>query len=222
MPYTKKTNISPIMKKERKLLSAGFLYFEIAKTTREKIGTIKERNRLIYRVNLRDAFRARIKKEGIKNRNTISLAFGNWFSGYFDGEGCFTIFYRERNGIPERRVGIQIGCRYDDAKIIKYIHKTFGIGVIWQSKMKGTTNPAINWRVERASDLTEVILPVFDIYPLRSKKRLEYQIWRTLVINQYVNTLGGTSMRVGATKKENVFFKSSIERIRKIRHPIFK
>src|SRR3990167_5597312 len=210
------------MKRERELLLAGFSYSKIAESTGEKLGTIKERNRLIYGVDLRNAFRTRMEREGIKSRNVIGSAFGNWFSGYFDGEGCFTIFYRERDGSPERRVGVQIACRYDDTDVIRYIQKTLGVGVVWQSKSKGITNEAINWRVERATDLAEVVLPIFDTYPLRSKKRLEYQIWRPLVINQYVNTLGGTSTRVGATKEENAFFKSSLEKIRKIRHPFSK
>jgi hypothetical protein len=173
-------------------------------------------------VNLRDTFRTRIKREGIENLFTAGSNFGNWFSGYFDGEGCLTIFYRERNGFAERRVGIQIACRYDDADVIRYIQKTLRIGVVWKSKMKGTTNPAINWRVEKATDLAKVILPIFDTYPLRTKKRFEYHIWRPLVINQYVNTLGGTSTRVGASEKENTFFKSSLEKIRKIRNPLFE
>lgn len=220
MSYTKETQITPAMEAERDLLIAGFSYSEISHITGNKLNTIKERNRIIHRINIRDAFRNRIERDGIIKRNTVSDNFGYWFSGYFDGEGCLTVFYRERFGIPDKRVGIQISCRYDDADIIAYIYDTLKVGVVWRSKIKGATNEAMNWRVESASDLTEVILPIFDAYPLRSKKRLEYLIWRELVINQYANTLGGTSTRVGATKEENAAFQFAMQKIRDIRHPV--
>jgi hypothetical protein len=97
------------------------------------------------------------------------------------------------------------------------IRDTLG-GSTWTTKAKGTTRPARNWRIESAADLAEIILPIFDAYPLRSKKRLEYNIWRGLVLNQYVNTLGGTSTRVGAAVEENTAFQLALQDIRKIRH----
>lgn len=224
MAYSNESNLNPIMQRERDLLFSGFSYREVEALTGVKIGTIKERNRIIYAIDLRSAFRARFEREGFKSRYVGGDAFGNWFSGYFDGEGCLTVFYRDRNRLgnitPERRVGVQISCRYDDADVLRYIHKTLSVGVVWDTPAKGTTRPAYNWRVENASDLTQVILPIFDSYPLRSKKRLEYTIWKTLVINQYVNTLGGTSTRVGASVEENAVFKLALQQIRDIRHPI--
>src|SRR3990167_5913670 len=215
MSYTEKSNINPIFKQERDMLIRGLTYPEIAMFTNGRIKSITERNRIIHKINIRESFRKRIERDGIKKRKIISDKFGLWFTGYFDGEGCLTVFYRERNGTPDKRVGIQISCRYDDSDIIRYIYETVGVGVIWESKVKGATNKAMNFRVENVSDLAEVILPIFDTYPLRSKKRLEYVIWRELVVNQYVNTLGGTSTRIGATKEENAFFKFRMEDIRK-------
>lgn len=218
MPYTLDTQLSPTMQIERDLLTNGFSYSEVASRTGAKLGTIKERNRIVYGIDIREAFRSRVEREGIQSRYTADDAFGYWFAGYFDGEGCLTVFYRERGGYPERRVGVQIACREDDADIIRHIHDTIG-GTTWTSPQKGTTRPAHNWRIEAAPDLAEIILPIFDTYPLRSKKRLEYRIWRGLVLNQYVNTLGGTSTRVGATVEENTAFQLALYEIRKIRHP---
>lgn len=219
MSYTEETKLSPAMRVERKLLRPGMSYSEVAAQTGAKIGTVKERNRLIYGVDLRETFRARVHRDGIKSRYVAGNNFGHWFSGYFDGEGCFTVFFRRRRGYAERRVGIQVACRYDDAEVLRYIHQNLGAGVFWESQAKGTTAPASNWRIESAADLAEIVLPVFDDYPLRSKKRHEYAIWRELVLKQYVNTLGGTSTRVGASEVENVAFQEAMNEVRKIRHP---
>lgn len=218
MPYTRESKLSAFLEHERDLLTAGFSYSDIASRTGAKLGTVKERNRLIYGVDLRAAFRARVDREGIPNRYVRDDAFGWWFTGYFDGEGCLSVFDRIHNGRPERRVGIQIACRDDDADVLAYVHKTLGIGVVWKTGAKGTTRPASNWRVERAADLAEVMLPIFDNYPLRTKKRSEYAIWRGLVVNQYVNTLGSTATRVGASEEEHAAFQSARQAIRNIRH----
>ncbi|AVF42787.1 hypothetical protein AL486_18940 [Pandoraea apista] len=220
MAYTDKTQLSPAMERERALLLAGHTYREIAQLTGARIRSINERNRIVYRVDLHAAFQQRIERDGIPSRYTASDAFGAWFSGYFDGEGCLTVFYRERNGIPERRVGVQIACRYDDADVLAHIKDQLGVGVLWQSPAKGATKPAVNWRVESSADLAEVVLPLFDAHPLRTKKRLELVHWRTLVIQQYVNTLGGTSTRVGATVEQNMAFQATVQKIRNIRHPL--
>lgn len=217
MAYSKDTNLSPAMQAERDLLMRGLSYAEVAASTGAKINTIKERNRLIYRISLRDSYRARIEREGIKCRYDSGDSFGWWFSGYFDGEGCLTVFDRPRDNGAERRVGVQISCRDDDADVLAHIHGALGIGAIWASPARGATRPACNWRVERAADLAEIIIPLFDRYPLRSKKRLEYAIWRGLVVNQYVNTLGGTATRVGATVEEHAAFQTAREKIRDIR-----
>ncbi|MBU9581338.1 LAGLIDADG family homing endonuclease [Burkholderia multivorans] len=219
MAYTEKTQLSPALEQERALLLDGKTYSEIAKLTGARLRSITERNRLVYRVDVQAAFRRRVERDGIANRYIAGDAFGNWFAGYFDGEGCLTVFYRERDGIPERRIGVQISCRYDDADVLTYIKAQLGVGVTWQSKAKGATKPAVNWRVESAADLAEVIVPLLDVYPLRSKKRLEFMYWRPLVIDQYVNTLGGTSTRIGATVEQNVAFQEAMQNIRNIRHP---
>lgn len=219
MGYTKNTKLTPALQHERDLLLRGLSYKEVAAMTGSKVKSISERNRLVYGVDLRSAFSNRIDRDGIKKRHAPSDAFGYWFSGFFDGEGCLTVFCRRRTNGFERRVGVQISCRYDDAQVIDFIYKSLNVGVVWDGRAKGLTNKTKNWRVERAADLTEVILPVFDNYPLRSKKRLEYSIWRGLVIQQYINTLGGNSTRVGATDKENAAFQDAMNSIRKIRHP---
>ena len=60
MAYTNETNISPAMQTERELLAGGFSYCEVAALTGGKLGTIKERNRIVYGIDLRSAFRGRV------------------------------------------------------------------------------------------------------------------------------------------------------------------
>lgn len=218
MPYTHETKLTVAHQTERDMLIRGFSYAEIAAATGGRHASIKERNRLVYGIDLRAAYEARVERDGIPNRYAGGDAFGFWFAGYFDGEGCLTVFDRTRGRYSERRVGVQIACRNDDVGVLDEIYSTLGIGVRWLSKANGTTSPACNWRVESVADLAEVMLPLFDHYPMRSKKRLEYAIWRRLVVNQYVNTLGGTATRVGASEEEHAAFQRARQEIRDIRH----
>ena len=202
---------------EKDLLLAGFSCAEVAARTGRKVKTVRERNRLAYRVDLKMAFAERVRREGIPNRYIAGDAFGWWFAGYFDGEGCLTVFHRVKPR-PERRVGVSISCRYDDSHVLREIQKTLGVGICRDAPSHSLANPAFNWRVEPVADLAEVMLPLFDCYPLRTKKRHEYAIWRGLVVDQYLRTLGGRSTRVGASVEEHAAFQLAVEKIRQIRH----
>ncbi len=210
---------SELARTECNLLQAGFSYTEIAKTTGNRIKTISERNRLIYKIDIWEAFQRRIKLNGIPNRLSISDNFGYWFSGFFDGEGTITAFSRVATDprYREYRLSIRIMLRDDDADVITRIYNNLKIGNISRHKQKGNTKPAIAWCVERIKDLTEIIIPLFDNYSLYSKKAKEYSIWKPLVIQRYITTLGGYSNRKGIPKTERTQFLQGIELIKQIR-----
>ena len=72
MSYTSDSKLDkPIHQKERELLLAGFSYAEVADALNVRHKSVSERNRLVYGINIQDAFRRRIDRNGIPNRYSI-------------------------------------------------------------------------------------------------------------------------------------------------------
>lgn len=200
MAYTRSSSnilLSDLAQQEIGLLNQGFRYDEIAALNGQRSKTIQERNRCLYKINMYDVFKMRVLREGIPNRLKVGDDFGYYFAGLFDGEGCFVLWYRRRERPPhtydEFRLAVQIQLRSDDAKVLQYAQENIGGSVLNIVRKEGKLNPATAWRIEKISDLTEIIIPLFDKYPLHSKKAAEYQHWRKLVIERYYGTLGGTT-----------------------------
>jgi len=215
---TKPTFRNPIYQKEYNLLHAGFSYAETARITGTPITSLMQRNRKVYKINLRRAFKRKLKREGIPDRLSITDTFGFWFSGFFDGEGCFYLLTRKgKKGYIEHRIGIAIVLRADDILLLQQIRETLEVGVLYQNKKQGNANPSATYRCEKVADLAEVFIPLFDKYPLRSRKRQEYPFWRRAVLFKYTNTLGGRCAGLPISEKQNTFFEKCQQQIHNIR-----
>ena len=107
----------------------------------------------------------------------IDPAFGYWFSGFVDGEGCFDI-HRINSADKDYYIcRLTIGLRDDDTSILEEIQQQLGLGQITPRRTKGTINPQVAWSVSRKTEMVPLI-SVLDSYPLRSKKQNDYRIWR--------------------------------------------
>lgn len=221
MSYQSGSNLNPaIAERERDLLMAGMSYAEIAAITGHRVKTISERNRLIHKVDIWEAFERRIERDGIPNRLAVSDEFGYWFSGFFDGEGSIIVFTRPSTHDPryaEYRLGIRVMIRDDDAEVIRMIHDNLKVGRVHTREAHGRSNPAVAWAVERVQDLAEVIVPLFDRYPLHTKKAKEYALWKPLVMQRYVTTLGGYSNRRGIPEDQRATFHRALQAISDLR-----
>ena len=102
-------------------------------------------------------------------------AFGNWFAGFFDGEGCFQITRTGPHGFTCEAV---ITLRADDRPILEAIRENVGVGLVLDRRTRG--NPASLWRARSRADCLRVI-EVFDRYPLRAKKGTDFATWRSAV-----------------------------------------
>src|SRR6185312_16475832 len=115
MPYIGNSNTHAAhYATERDLLLAGLSYTEVAEKTGERIKTISERNRIIHRVDIYDAFANRIARECIPNRMPADAMLNAWFVGLVDGEGSFVVFTRLATGRPqysEFRLALRIAVR---------------------------------------------------------------------------------------------------------------
>ena len=114
----------------------------------------------------------------------IDDAFGHWFAGFIDGEGCFWI-HREKGGgyyAPH----FKIKLRADDTAILDEIAEKTRIGRIFSigaSNAHGRNNrPGVVWMIQSRVDCLALI-EILDRFPLRAKKARDYTIWRDAVMH---------------------------------------
>lgn len=106
--------------------------------------------------------------------------FGSWLSGFVDGEGCFRLIYETNNRNPRPLAEFCLCQRNDDIPVLQLIQAYLRCGKIYtEYRYKNKVgNPKAIFRVIRFSDLAEIVVPHFDIYPLIAKKRRDFSIWR--------------------------------------------
>ena len=122
----------------------------------------------------------------------IEDGFGYWVAGFTDGEGCFAINISKRNYGPKDPHGhktdktyiswapyFQLTQRADtiNKELLDLVQNTLNVGTVYPSKNKGNKAPQFRFVVRKVEDLCQVIIPLFEKYPLRSKKRLEFEVW---------------------------------------------
>lgn len=107
----------------------------------------------------------------------MSDAFGHWFAGFADGEGCFRI---KPTNMGTFQCRFSIGLRADDAPILHEIRDWLGFGILVHSGRDSIKQE--QWRLEiNSKDGCRRLVEVFDEYALRAKKARDYEIWRRAV-----------------------------------------
>ncbi|MCG6136241.1 MAG: LAGLIDADG family homing endonuclease [Nostoc sp. LLA-1] len=147
------------------------------------------------------------------NRLHIDDKFGSWFSGFFDGEGSF-IVNKCPNGLGSPR--IRIGQRSDDQQVLDFIKNKLCIGNVTGPYPTQKGKPVSFYQVTNNKHLAEIIIPLFEAYPLHSKKSQEYLIWKEEVLRKHSYFINGIPRK--ATKEEVELTQKSklmIEKLRK-------
>ena len=134
----------------------------------------------------------------IRNYSTINnkiQIIDPWFiTGLFDAESSFVVTILQN---PRYKTGwnvqarIQIKMHEIDRVLMEKIQNFFGsIGYL----SKPSNNSAVEFRVSTLNDITNVIIPHFDKYPLTTKKHADYLLFKEIVLlmlNKEHNTLEG-------------------------------
>ncbi len=108
----------------------------------------------------------------------IDAAFGNWFAGFVDGEGCFHIGMKHhRSNHISYGLTFHIGLRSDDLPILEEIKTTLGIGKVRRPRQGKIGNPQSRYVIASKNDCARLV-EILDTYPLRAKKTRDYSIWR--------------------------------------------
>lgn len=177
------------------LLDKGFTYKEIVQKTGYALGTIARYNREKAKIWMPQKFLERVEREGIPDRLTIPANFCNWFVGFFEGEGTFCFnkvksYNRYHYGF---HYGLTITQRAIEENLMKYIGNQFDIKSYHWVLSSTSNRYQITFHVQRLPDLVEVFIPLFEQYPLRSKrKRAQYTVWKKAILFAYKRSLRAT------------------------------
>ena len=95
-----------------------------------------------------------------------------WVAGFVSGDGSFNVSLGKD---PRNTTGFRVDSRFSvglnsrDANLIENLAKFFNCGVIFTSQNR----PVIHFTVGKLEDLTNVILPFFNNYPVLRKRRIK-------------------------------------------------
>ena len=101
----------------------------------------------------------------------------NWIAGFTSGEGCFTVSIKKSKGT----LGMTSFMRFILTQHSRYynlmvkLQNHLGCGKIYVNKK------AINFVVQRLSCLTNIIIPLFDKYPIKGNKVKDYEYFKLIL-----------------------------------------
>lgn len=108
------------------------------------------------------------------NAKGFNFNFNEWFVGFTDGDGCFSFYPSSRN---KWEFVLKISQSTYNGRILHFIKKNQGIGSI----NKDTSN-ILQYRVRNLNHLNDIIIPLFDSYPLHTSKLNSYNIFKEALI----------------------------------------
>ena len=103
-----------------------------------------------------------------------------WITGFVDGEGCFHIGIAKH---PEMTAGFQVLPEFTvvqherDVQILHALKNYFGCGVV-----RKNNGDRMAYRVRSMEHLLKIIVPFFQKHPLVSKKRIDFEKFRTVLL----------------------------------------
>lgn len=106
---------------------------------------------------------------------------GDYMAGFVDGEGHFGLKHNlevkvSRKGQPAYwrwNLDFAISLSEEDRPILEAIRETLGCGNI--NPQHGKT---VQYRVYDFNDICQKVIPFFEEYPLRAKKRKDFILWK--------------------------------------------
>lgn len=102
-----------------------------------------------------------------------------WVTGFVDGEGCFHVGI---NPHLDMRAGVQVLPEFTvvqherDVQLLHALKAFFGCGVV-----RSNHGDRMAFRVRGLENLLQRVVPFFVEHPLKSKKRVDFEKFRTVL-----------------------------------------
>jgi len=106
------------------------------------------------------------------SRSQIDI--NSYLSGYFDGEGCFTVSISPRSTLRvgwEVRPSVSVSQNADRREVLDLALKRFGCGSI----RRDPSDKTVKWEVRSLRLIREHVVPHFRAYPLLSGKQRDFE-----------------------------------------------
>lgn len=112
----------------------------------------------------------------------INKWFYQWLVGFTDGDGSF-IIDRQKNGKKWNLI-FKISQKSNNAQILYFIKKILGCG-----RVSRPVNTNWSFRIRDINQISNIIFPIFDKYPLVSVKYYDYKLFKKAYFILTDNTL---------------------------------
>ena len=103
-----------------------------------------------------------------------------WITGFVDGEGCFHVAVNKHADMTS---GYQVLPEFTvvqherDVQVLHALKRYFGCGVV-----RTNHGDRMAYRVRSKKDLLERIIPFFEKHPLKTKKRIDFEKFRRVLL----------------------------------------
>jgi hypothetical protein len=143
----------------------------------QKIINIKTSLNLGISENLKSYFTNIIPVERPLVKST-SIPNPIWIAGFVSGEGCFDVNLKKSRS---HRTGYQVILRFSikqhekDKSLMELVSKYLGCGNIYPTYTSGYN--CCSFTTVKYSDITNLIIPFFETYPVLGKKQNDFSDW---------------------------------------------
>lgn len=103
--------------------------------------------------------------------------FSHWIAGFVDGEGCFFMAPVNRPG--GYRPSFSVSVRADDSEIVQKMRDFLDVGTTHFYRATSGSR-VIRWSVQAQADCQKLV-QFFERFPLRAKKRNDFEVWARAV-----------------------------------------
>lgn len=121
---------------------------------------------------------------------TDDEALNHFIAGYVSGEGSFYIS-APKTPSGQLQCGFSLKVQGDDRELVEMVQRALDrAGRIYSIESKGyqyerdtaKRHDAVTLMIRRLSELVNTVIPFFDLYPLRGKKRTNFGLWKQAVL----------------------------------------
>ena len=128
--------------------------------------------------------------------------FSQWFSGFTDGEGSFSI-YSTKTAFNFRFI---IKLHIDDIAALEFIKSKLNSGNVFIRK-----DNSASFELNRISDIHSILIPQFEKFPLNGTKYLDYLAFKKAVETKLDSSLSETQKLEIITALKNSMNSNRVE-----------